>query len=316
MGKIKILFMGTPHIADEILKELLNNEDIEVTAVVTQPDRPVGRKKKLTPPPVKVTAMNNNIRVFQPLKVRRNKELKEELVSLAPDFILVVAFGQILPPSVLKIPKYIPVNIHASVLPKYRGASPIQSALLNRDTETGVTFMKMNDKMDEGDIFLIEKVKIDEVDDYFSLEEKLINASRKILRTFFNDYLSGKIKAVPQNHQEASYCKKIGKEDGFLNFNDDVNLLIGKVKAYSLWPKAYFRYEDKVYIVSDALAIKQVHNFQNGYVEINKKYMRIYASNGYLDVLRIKPQSKKEMSVSAFYNGSGKNMNGKILVSD
>ncbi len=313
MSKIKIIFMGTPHIADEVLKSVLKNDNLEVLGVVTQPDKPVGRKKRLTPPPVKITALENNLPVFQPERVRKNKELKEVLVKLAPDFFLVVAYGQILPPSVLRIPKYLPINVHTSILPKYRGASPIQSALLNRDKITGVTIMEMNRKMDEGDIFVIKKVEITDRDDYFSLENKLINEANKALQSFFTDFIDNKIKRVTQNHYEATYCKKIEKSDGFLDFNEDVNTLIGKVRAYSLWPKTYFKIDNITYNVIDANGVEENHAYQTSTIKINKKSMKIYCKNGYIDIVVIQPQSKKPMPVSAFFNGTGRNLNDKVI---
>ncbi len=313
MDRIKIVFMGTPRIADEILKSVLKNDSIEIVGVVTQPDKPVGRKKRLTSPPVKLTALKHNLPVFQPERVRKNKELKEELIKLAPDFFLVVAYGQILPPSVLKIPEYLPVNVHTSILPKYRGASPIQSALLNRDKVTGVTIMEMNRKMDEGDIFVIKKVDIEERDDYFEVENKLITEACSALENFFTDFINGKIKGTSQNHNEATYCKKIEKSDGLLDFNEDVNTLIGKIRAYSLWPKTYFKHNNITYNVIDANGVEENHNYMTSTIKINKKSMKIYCKNGYLDIITIQPQSKKPMPVSAFFNGAGRNLNDRVI---
>ena len=313
MDKIKIVFMGTPHIANEILKSILKNKILDVVGVVTQPDKPVGRKKRLTPPLVKITALENNIPVFQPERVRKNKELRNELISLEPDFMLVVAYGQILPPSVLRIPKYIPVNIHTSILPKYRGASPIQSALLNRDKFAGITIMEMNKKMDEGDIFIIKKVKIAQEDDYLSLEKKLIEQGCKALETFFVDYIDNNIVRTPQNHEMATYCKKITKDDGELDFTKPVDYLIGKIRAYSVWPKTYFKYDNITYTVIDAFGVEEEHNYITSIIKINKKSMKIYCGNGYLDIKIIQPQSKKPMPVSAFFNGAGQKLNEVVI---
>jgi len=305
--------MGTPKIADEILKALLKDNTLEVVGVVTQPDKPVGRKKKLTPPLVKITALNNSILVFQPEKLRKNREIEEKLKELNPDFLLVVAYGQILPSSVLKIPLYEPINIHASLLPKYRGASPIQSALLNNDKKTGITLMRMNNKMDEGDIFLKREVVIEEEDNYLTLENKLINISINMLNGFFKDIISGKLKPKPQNHKEAIYCKKIVKEDGLLNFNEGVKSLIGKIRAYVVWPKSYFKYDKKIYTIIEAKGIESNHDYLPGTIKIDKKSMKIYVKDGYLDIKKIQPQAKKIMPVSAFFNGNGKFLNDKVV---
>ena len=305
----KVVFMGTPNIANEVLKKLLTNKELDIVAVVSQPDKPVGRKRRLTPPLTKVTALENNIEVLQPIKVRKNKEFKKRLKELAPDFLVVIAYGQILPNSILKIPKEMPINIHASILPKYRGASPIQQTLLNRDEMTGITIIKMDRGMDTGDMLLKKEIKVDRSDDYISLENKLIETSNVMLDDFFQKYKNNKIISQPQNHDEATYCYFVEKKDGSIDFNDTTNNIIGKIKAYSLWPKAYFIINEKRFIINDAIGIIQKHEKKPFEIVLEKKKMLIYTQDGYIDIKMIQPQSKKAMNITSFYNGYKKIVN-------
>ena len=298
----RVVFMGTPHIADEVLKNLINNKEIEIVAVVCQPDKPVGRKRRLTPPDTKITALKHNIEVLQPEKIRRNKEFKSYLKKLEPDFLVVIAYGKILPNSILKIPKEIPINIHASLLPKYRGASPIQQTLLNRDELTGVTIIKMDRGMDTGDMLQKESIELTPEDDYSSLENKIIKISNKMMDSFFSKYKDNEIIYTPQD-ENATYCYFVEKKDGLLDFNLSTDTLMGKIKAYSVWPKAYFMIDDKRFIINNAVGIKEKHNFSSSKIVLEKKKMFIYTKDGYLDIKMIQPQAKKSMNIPSFFNG-------------
>lgn len=308
-----ILFMGTPHIADCVLQFLIKENKYNIVGVVAQPDKPANRNQQLTPPPTKVTALNHNIKVFQPEKVRNNKEFLEEISKLNIDFMVVIAYGKILPKSILDIPKYYPINIHASLLPKYRGASPIQFCLLNREKETGVTIMKMDIGMDTGDMLLQRSVEIDSFESYSNLEEKLINLSNKTIAEFFEKFDKNEIIPVVQNHSEATYTKIIEKKDGLIDFNEDITKIYGKICAYSEWPKTYFFIDGKQYNIIKAKYELINHSNQNGLIEITKKNMKIYALNGILEIEEIQPQAKNVLKISDFFNGSGKALNGKII---
>lgn len=238
--RYKVVFMGTPEFAVPSLKALLDDADFEVVAVVTQPDKPVGRKQVITPSPVKVVAEKHNIPVLQPMKVKTGVEFWNELRELAPDVIVVAAYGKILPQEILDIPTHGIVNVHASFLPKYRGASPIAGAILNGDSETGVTIMKMELAMDTGEIIAkSQAVSIVPDDTTASLTEKLAGVGAEVLIESLPKYLSGEITPMPQNDAEATYVKIIQKEDGRINWQDDEEKISRQVRAYFPWPSAY-----------------------------------------------------------------------------
>ena len=205
---MKIIYFGTPKIAVKTLESLQQEKDLEILAVVTQPDKEVGRKKVLTAPPVKVAAEDLNLKVIQP----ENKlQLEEALKEFKADFFVVFAYGMIFTKEVLDMPKIAAINIHTSLLPKYRGASPIQEALKKGDSETGISVMKMDEKLDHGDIYLIKRINIEQNDTSVSLSEKLSNSSAEIMPHALQDIASNEMNPLTQNHEEASYCKKISE---------------------------------------------------------------------------------------------------------
>ena len=286
---MRIVFMGTPEYALEILKKLVEN--FEVVGVYTQPDKPVGRKKTLTPPPVKVFANDKNIPVFQPNNLR---EESANIKSLNPDFIIVAAFGQLLPKDVLDIAPCI--NLHASILPKYRGASPIQSVVLSDDKYTGVTAMKMEEGLDSGDILSIQYTKIENKKSPELFDELAIMASDLIIDVL-NNYES--IEPIVQNRAISSHCKKIKKEDGKIEFYNAVEI-DKKFRAFFYWPS----------IFTDTFKIKNLElnsvddSFNAGEIlEINKDFIIIGCNKGSLKIFSIQPNSKKEMKAYDYVNG-------------
>jgi len=225
--------MGTPDYAQKILEKLLNDVDVEVVSVYTQPDKPVGRKKVLTPPPVKELAQAHGIPVFQPLRLRDEDAIKSVLQQHC-DFIVVAAYGQILPKEILE---HAPcINLHASILPKYRGASPIQQALLNGDEETGVTAMLMDEGLDTGDIIKIERCKIGADETALELFEKLTKIAADLTLDVVKSF--DKLTPIPQDEKEATHCTKITKEDGMVFF-DDAQALYNRYRAFTPWPGVY-----------------------------------------------------------------------------
>jgi methionyl-tRNA formyltransferase len=286
---MKIVFMGTPEYALIILKKLVEN--FEVVGVYTQPDKPVGRKKILTSPPVKVFANENNIPVFQPNNLR---EEAETIKSLNPDFIVVAAFGQLLPKDILDIAPCI--NLHASILPKYRGASPIQSVVLSSDKYTGVTAMKMDEGLDSGDILSIKYTKIGNKNSP-ELFDELSFIAADLTIDVLNSYED--ITPIVQNRAMSSHCKKIKKEDGKIDF-DNVLDIDKKFRAFFYWPS----------IFTENFKIKNLElnsideTFKAGEIlEINKDYVVIGCKNGSLKLFSIQPNSKKEMKAYDYVNG-------------
>ena len=229
---MKILFMGTPSFAVPTLEELA--KDYEIVGVVCQPDKPAGRGKKLTPPPVKVTAQRLGLRVFQPERI---KTFIETLKDLKSDLIVVVAYGKILPKEIIYSPPYKTLNLHASLLPKYRGASPIHRALIAGERETGNTVMLVTEKMDAGDILAQEKVAIEEEDNLFTLSEKLSKKGAKLLSRTIPLWVEGKIKPIPQREELATYAPPVQKEEMRICWKADAESVRNRIRG--LYPNAF-----------------------------------------------------------------------------
>lgn len=245
------IFFGTPDVASETL-QILKENGFMPSLIITSPDKPQGRKMLITPPPVKTWAIENNIPYIQPEKLDQ-KEIHDILRNQnTPDFLLVVAYGKILPEDMLNIPKLGGVNVHYSLLPKYRGASPVETAILNGDTETGVTIQKMAYKMDAGNILAQEKVEIGNDEKAPDLRKRLTKIGGELLVKTLPEFIEGKIKEVPQDGSLASVCKKIKKEDGLVDLNDSAEKNYNKFRAYASWPKTFFFKDNKRVIITDA----------------------------------------------------------------
>ena len=293
----RVLFMGTPDYATTIFKELLSS-DYEVVGLFTQPDKPVGRKQILTPPHIKQFCMDSNldIPIFQPLKLRGNEEATLEIKKLNPDFIIVAAYGQILPKEILEIAPCI--NLHASLLPKYRGASPIQESLLNDDTYTGVTSMLMEEGLDSGDILGLQYLKITPSMQVSEAFEKLSVIAAKLTITTLDNYEN--IKPLKQNEAEVSFCKKIKKEDGLVNFLDAKNLYL-KYKAYSYWPGIFLQSELKLKNIE--LIETTSSNEEGEILEIAKDFIIIGCKKGSLKIKTLQAPSKNAISSVDYIRG-------------
>ncbi len=229
--------MGTPELARVSLEALLAGE-FQIVGVVTRPDRPKGRDLKLTPSPVKELALRSNLPVLQPERAR-NENFIEELGKLKPDLIVVAAFGQILPQSILDLPRFGCINVHTSLLPKYRGAAPIQWAILNDEYETGVTIMKMDAGMDTGAILTQEKIQIHESDNAQTLHDRLATMGAELLMRTIPDYVAAKIPPRPQPTEGISYAPKIKKQDGQIDWTQPARAIWNRVRGLVPWPGAY-----------------------------------------------------------------------------
>lgn len=247
---MKIAFFWTWEFSRNTLQWILNETSIEVWLVVSQPDKPVWRKKIITPTPVKILAQENNIKVLQPEKLRENTDFFKELEWF--DFIVVVAYWKIVPKEVLEAPKYWCINIHGSILPKYRWASPIQEAVKNWDKQTGLTIMYMSEWMDEGDILDIQKVNIDKLDKTEDIFKKFEEIGPKLLIDTLNLIVNWTIKWQKQNESEATYCSKISKEDWKIDFENETVLdIYNKYKAYTPWPGIFTYYNEKKFSIEE-----------------------------------------------------------------
>jgi len=238
MKELKIIFMGTAELSCASLEKLAHDKNFQIAAVVTQPDKPKGRELKLQFSPVKILAEKLKLPLLQPAKARDEKFISE-LRGLQPDLIVVVAYGQILPQSILDLPEFGCVNVHASLLPKYRGASPIQSAILNGETETGVTIMKMDAGLDTGEILAQARTPILPGDDSQTLHDRLAQLGAELLAETIPNYAAGKISPKPQPAEGAGYAAKIKKEDGKIDWNEPAEKILNRLRAFTPWPGAF-----------------------------------------------------------------------------
>lgn len=297
---MKIIFMGTPDYAGRILQKIIDTKNIEVVAVYTQPDKPVGRKKVLTPPIVKTIALQNSIVVHQPNRLRDESTIKE-LIGIECDYIVVAAYGQILP---LEILQHAPcINLHASILPQYRGASPIQQTLLNGDSKTGVTAMLMDEGLDTGDIIKIKEIDVGKTEMAESLFDRLTDVACELTLDVlenFNSYTPAK-----QDDSLSSHCKKISKQDGEVEFND-ATAIFNKYRAFTPWPGIYLKSGLKLKKIELVEDISQ--NESGKILDIEKESIVIGCKRGSIKVLSVQPESKNEMNIISYINGKRLNI--------
>lgn len=295
--KQRIVFMGTPDYATIIFQELLEN-DYNVVALFTQPDKPVGRKQELTPPHIKNFCLENGLSlpICQPNSLK-DKSAIENIIGLTPDIIIVAAYGQILPQEVLDIAPCI--NLHASLLPLYRGASPIQQSLLNDDTFTGVTAMNMDIGLDSGDILGYKYIKIGKDTVVAELFDKLSTVAAKLTIEILENFEN--IQPKKQNLSLVSHCKKVNKKDGLVNF-DDAKTVYNKYRAYRTWPDIYL--ENGLKIKTCELMETQSNNSLGKILTIEKTYIIVGCGKGTIKIVDVQPQSKKQMSVVDYIRGA------------
>lgn len=291
----RIIFMGTPDYAASILEALIESDDIEVVSVYTQPDKPVGRKAILTPPIVKVVAQKSNIPVIQPNRLR-DKDVVNEVLSTPCDMIIVAAYGQILPKEILE---YVPcVNLHASILPHYRGASPIQQSLLNNDPQSGVSAMWMDEGLDTGAIIKIEKLPIGDDEMVESLYERLTQSAVHLTLDVIRNW--DRHSAVAQNDADATQCKKILKADGLIDFSN-AREIYNRYRAYTPWPGLYL--ESGLKIKSMKLEEETSSAEAGTIIAIDKESIVVQCTMGSLRIFRVQAPSKQETSVIDYLNG-------------
>ncbi len=306
MNKIKTILIGTPGFTTRIFKAFLGTEllNFEITAVITAPDKPVGRKQELTPSPVKKWALGNNLNILQPEKIEDSK-WNRRIKNLNPDLIIVAAYGQIIPKEILDIPKYGALNIHPSLLPKYRGASPIQATILNGDKISGVTIMLMDEKMDHGPILGSTKLQITNSQTYKELSEKLAGLGAELLIKTLPDWIEGKIKTKPQNHSKATFCKIIKKQDGKINWTKSAEEIERQIRAFHEWPTAFTFFNDKQLKILEAnLSTSLRASKKIGKVFLtNDKGLAVQTGDGLLMLKQIQLEGKKPMTAKDFLNG-------------
>jgi len=299
--EVRIVYLGTPEISARVLERLLDNQ-YNIVSVIAQEDKPTGRGNKLEEVPTKKVAKKYNIPCFQFSKIR---EHYEEIKAMKPDVLLTMAYGQLISDEILDLAKYGPLNLHGSLLPKYRGAAPIQFAILNGEKESGVTLMKMVKKMDAGTMYAKETFAIDEFDNYDSVCGKIIEAAFNVLNKNLDNYLNGNLIGEEQNEEEATFTKKILPEDEVIDFYKDAKEIVSKIKALSSKPGAYFIYKNEKIKILMAKFVDVIAK-PGTILKYDKNSFLIAAENGSIEVLNIQKQGKKAMNYKDFYNGNAK----------
>src|SRR5574344_919807 len=297
--KVKILWLGTPEISAIVLEKLIQS-GYNICGVVASVDKPVGRKQVILPVPTKKVALAHNIPVYQPLKIKLDYEFVKEI---NPDLILCLAYAKIIPQGLLDIPKYGCLNPHGSLLPKYRGAAPMQYALLNGDKETGVTLMQMVDKMDAGKMYLKKTIQLDDNDNLDSLVLKMADAAYCVVVDGLYDYLNGINVGVDQDENEATFTSKILPENQIISFFDSAENIKNKIRALNSDPGTYFVYKNENYKVSSSKVVDIQSNIGE-IVSFDKNGLIIGTASKCISFLTIQKPGKKMLSISDFYNGN------------
>ena len=304
---LRIVFMGTPDISAKTLESMIL-DGFNIVGVVAQMDKPVGRKKILEKVPTKVIAEKYSIPVFQPYKIRKDFEFLKEL---KPDLILTLAYGQIVSQEILDIPTYGCLNLHGSLLPKYRGASPIQSALINNEKFTGVTLMRMIREMDAGEMYDKKVVEIEEDDNSTSLFNKIQVACFEIVKESLMDVINGSIKGEIQNENEVTFCSMIKKEQEKLDLYKSKEEIIGWVRGLSYEPGSYFLLDNLKIKILKAKVYNDIVTDEIGkIIKADKNGLIFQAINGQISILELQKEGKKVMDYKSFINGN-QNLVGK-----
>ncbi|KQU60420.1 methionyl-tRNA formyltransferase [Rossellomorea marisflavi] len=304
----KVIFMGTPDFSVPVLKALIENE-YEVVAVVTQPDRPVGRKRILTPPPVKVEAEKHGISIYQPEKIKNSDEL-EEVLALEPDLIVTAAFGQILPKRLLDAPKHGCINVHASLLPELRGGAPIHYSILQGKSSTGITIMYMVEKLDAGDIISQVEVEIEETDHVGTLHDKLSEAGSALLIETLPKLLDGSVSPVKQDEEQATFAWNIKREQEKIDWTKSGKEVYNHIRGLHPWPVAYTTLAGAVMKIWWGEKVKGHGSSVPGEVLAIEEDGFIVSTGDDISikVTDLQPSGKKRMSAKDYLRGAGSHL--------
>jgi len=302
MKDLKVIFMGTPEFCVPILDKLI--KECKVLAVVTQPDKEVGRKKEIVFSPIKKLALENNIKVFQPIKI---KEDYEEIISLNPDIIITCAYGQIVPEEVLNAPRLGCINVHASLLPKLRGGAPIHKSIIYGYDKTGITIMYMDKGMDTGDMISKVEVEITDFDTAESLHDKLMEASVPLLLKTLPDIINGTNKREKQNEEEVTYAYNVSREEEHVDFNKNSRETFNQIRGLNSWPGAYAVLDDKnIKLWLSKIGNKKYNEKPGTIVDLDKNGMEVVTKDGSILITELQVPGKKKMNIKDFINGNKK----------
>lgn len=308
---MRIIYMGTPDFAVNALESLVNAGH-EVVACYTQPDKPKGRSKALQPTPVKIKAMEYGIPVYQPVKLR-DAGNAEQIKEYAPDAIVVAAYGQILPESILNIPRYGCINIHASLLPKYRGAAPIERAIIDGEENTGVTTMYMAKGLDTGDIIEQAVVPIEAVDTGETLTDKLAVTGAELILSTLSKLEDGTARRTVQNDEESCYAAMLSKDMGKIDFTKTASEIERLIRGLQPWPCAFTRIHGKSIKIYGAKVVEAPEGLQPGQITgVTKKSFAIVCGDGAIQITKLQPEGKKPMDTAAFLAGN-KLLDGEMI---
>ena len=305
---MKVVFMGTPDFAVNVLQSLIDNYD--VVGVVSQPDKKVGRKQILTPTPVKELALKYNIPVFQPVKIREDYN---DILDLKPDIIVTCAYGQIIPKEILDYPKLGCINVHASLLPKLRGGAPIHKAIIDGYSKTGITIMYMDVKMDNGDIISQSETEILDSDNLESLHDRLSVMGAKLLIDTLPSIIDGTNKRIKQDEEEVTYAYNIKREEEHIDFSKSSREVFNLVRGLCPVPCACATlFDQEMKVIESKMYDKSYDNEYGTIVEVNKTGIVVVCGSGSIIITKVKPFGKKTMDASSYVNGIGKdNIIGK-----
>ncbi len=312
---IRLVFLGTPDFSVPTLKALLSADDIELLGVITQPDRPSGRGQKLTLPPIKVLAEEAKLPVWQPKSLRKDEVLLAWLKDVKPEFLVTIAFGQILSQEVLDIPSLGTINVHASLLPEYRGANPIQCAVVDGKSETGLTTMLTDIGVDTGDMLLKTVIPIGADDTALDLHERLSEAGGDLLLRSLRGLKDGSVKAEAQNHELSTHAPKAKKEDAVLDWTQSVQVLHNKIRGQQPWPGAtaiFFGQTLKIIKSRMSEDLENAENKKNPYGAIlgvsDSGGLQVQTADGLIEILTLQPAGKKPMNAKDWFNGAKGNL--------
>ena len=309
LKELRVIFMGTPEFSLHVLENLIKNTN--VIGVVTQPDKIVGKNKEKSFSPIKELALQSNILVLQPEKIRKEYQ---DVLDLNPDIIITCAYGQIIPEVILNFPKYGCINVHASLLPKLRGGSPLHHALIDGYDKTGVTIMYMDKGMDTGDIIKQREIPINDNDTVGSIHDKLSLLGSELLMETLPSIIDKTCNRIKQDDNLATYCHNINHEEELIDFNKKGREIFNQVRGMNPYPVSYFNLDGKIYkVYSVSYEVTNKYKEKNGtVVRHDKKYLSIKVADGIINVLDLKREGKKRMKIEDYLNGEKDNFKGMI----
>ena len=299
---LRVVFAGTPDFSVPALEKMVADSSCEVVGVYTQPDRPAGRGRKLTPSPVKQMALKHNIPVEQPATLRK-AEFVQVLAEYRPDVIVVIAYGLLLPKGVLELPTHGCINVHASLLPRWRGAAPIQSSILAGDAKTGVTIMQMDEGLDTGDMLLVRECEISQTDTSANLHDRLAEMGTEALLKVLGQIEEGSLQPVAQDNAQANYAHKIKKSDAQIDWSSSAQLINQTIRAYNPWPIAFTHFDGKVARIWQAVVLPENTDLEPGtLVAMSKSGLEVATGSGILRITQLQLPGGKVQKSTDFVN--------------